>query len=138
MESFGREAGVGHSNLARKISKIHKDPSHKLALERNIDQQVRDLFDNQFAKKAPRTLMKRAGHVTMYIRWCKGKNVPPFELSEQKFVAYGDDRQLEKAPSTQVESMRQALASLHLSWSWIRRQVSFLRTKSRVCALGAT
>ena len=71
------EAGVEQSNLARKISRVHKDPIHKLALERNIDQQVKDLFDNQFAKKAPRTLMKRAGHVAMYIRWCKGKNVPP-------------------------------------------------------------
>ena len=40
----------------------------------------------------------------------KGKNVPPFELSEEKFVAYGDDRRLEKAPATQVESVRQALA----------------------------
>ena len=82
------EAGVEHSNLVRKIFKIHKDPSHKLALERNIDQQIRDLFDNELAKKAPRTLMKRAGHVAMYIRWCKGKNVVPFELSEEKFVAY--------------------------------------------------
>ena len=26
------EAGVEHSNLARKISKIHKEPTHKLAL----------------------------------------------------------------------------------------------------------
>ena len=34
----------------------------------------------------------------------------PFELSEEKFVAYGDDRRVEKAPATQVESVRQALA----------------------------
>ena len=38
------------------------------------------------------------------------KCTPPFELSEEKFVAYGDDRRLEKAPATQVESVRQALA----------------------------
>ena len=76
------EAGVEHSNLARKIFKIHKNPTHKLALEPNIDQQVRDLFDNQFAKKAPRTVMKRAGHVAMHISWCKGKNV--FLLNYQR------------------------------------------------------
>ena len=48
--------------------------------------------------------------MAMYIRWCNWKNVPPFELSEEKFVAYGDDRRLEKAAATQVESVRQALA----------------------------
>ena len=40
----------------------------------------------------------------------KGKMSPPFELSEEKFVAYGDDRRLENAPATQVKSVRQALA----------------------------
>ena len=109
-QALVEEAGVEHSNLAREISRIHKHPTHTLALDRNIDQQVKDLFDNQFAKKAPRTLMKRAGHVAMCIRWCKGKNVPPFELSEAKFVAHGDDRRLEKAPATQVENVRWALA----------------------------
>ena len=104
------EAGTDHSALARNIERIQEDPNNRLALERSVEERTRDLLDNQFAKKAPRTMLKRAGHVAMYIRWCKGKGVTPCELAEERFVAYGDEASIENASATRVESVRQALS----------------------------
>ena len=68
-QPIAEEAGVHNSGLARSIADIHKDPRHALALDRSIAEQVKALWDNTLAKKATTTLMQRAGHVSMYIRW---------------------------------------------------------------------
>ena len=103
------EAGVAHSKLARKVAQIEQNPHGSLALERSCHQQKHDLFDNTLFSRAPSTLKNRAGHVAMYIRWCRSKAVPSFELSEDKFLAYADEARRASAPATQVLSVKKAL-----------------------------
>ena len=78
------EAGTCHSGLARKIARIKEDPSNKLALERSVEERTRDLLDNQFAKKAPRTLLKKGwpcGHVHQMVQRERGS---PFRVVRGK------------------------------------------------------
>jgi len=112
-QALAEEAGVVHSGLARAVANIKKDPRSKFALERSCCEQITDLFDNTLARKATGTLMGRAGHVSMYIRWCKSMFTPPFPISAMKFTAYADHARREKAPATQVASVKKALTLAH-------------------------
>jgi len=108
-QAITEEAGVTRSGLARSIRDIEANPKGKLAFVRSCKEQIRDLMDNTFAQKATRTLLGRAGHVSMCVRWCESKLIPPFELSVNKFLAFGDHARREKAPATQVASVKKAL-----------------------------
>lgn len=97
-QAIAEEAGTEHSGFCREIENVKQNPHSKFALQRSCKEQLRDMWDNLVSNRAMTTLMQRVGHAAMYIRWCKSMCIPPFELSERKFVTYCDNARREKAP----------------------------------------